>query len=240
MARCTAPVRGHRSASAQENCPACRSGGYRSYGGYGGSYSSPSSYPSVSQSRSSGTGGSSTSGSSGSRRVRPSWSSGGSSVTYTPTEVRALTPIRAQVEERAALQPELRDVFLCHVWDDREGAAKDLHVLLEEGGVKVWFSERDVRLGAPLLREIDRGLAQTRVGIVLVTPALIDRLKNEGIADKELSELLAREQLIPVVHDTTFEDLREVSPLLASRRGLSTAEQPLAEVAAKIAELVHV
>jgi len=171
--------------------------------------------------------------------VRPSWSSGNSSVTYTPTEVRALSPIRRKVEERAAL-PELRDVFLCHAWADREGVAKNLHDLLEGDGVTVWFSEKDVRLGTPLLREIDRGLARTRAGIVLVTPALLTRLENEGIADKELSELLAREQLIPVVHGTTFEALREVSPLLASRSGLSTAEQPLADVAAKIAELVHV
>ena len=48
-----------------------------------------------------------------------------------------------------------------------------------------------------------------------MTPALLRRLDNEGIADKELSELLAREQLIPVVHDTTFEALREVALYLA-------------------------
>ena len=129
-------------------------------------------------------------------------------------------------------------MFLCHAWDDREGAAKNLHDLLEGDGVSVWFSEKDVSLGTPLLRAIDKGLAKTRVGIVLVTPALLRRLDNEGIADKELSELLAREQLIPVVHGTTFEALRTVSPLLASRSGLSTADQPLAHVAAKIAELV--
>ena len=32
----------------------------------------------------------------------------------------------------------------------------------------VWFSEKDVRLGAPLLRAIDKGLANSRVGVVLV------------------------------------------------------------------------
>lgn len=143
------------------------------------------------------------------------------------------------MEERAVV-PKLRDVFLCHAWDDREGVAKELHDLLEGGGVKVWFSEKDVGLGVPLLRAIDKGLANTRAGIVLVTPALLTRLANEGIADKELSELLARDQLIPVVHDTTFEALREISPLLASRSGLSTAEQPLADVASKIAELVDI
>ena len=76
--------------------------------------------------------------------------------------------------------------------------------------------------------------------MVLVTPALLRRVRGEGIADKELSALLARDLLVPVVHGTTHDALREVSPLLGSRSGLSTAEEPMAEVAAKLAELVAV
>ncbi len=158
---------------------------------------------------------------------------------YTPAEVRALTPVRDSVERRALL-PDLRDVFLCHAWDDRGGAAKELHDQLESLGVSVWFSEKDVAIGTPLLREIDRGLAKSRVGIVLVTPALLRRLQGEGIADKELSALLARDLLVPIVHGTTYEALREVSPLLGSRSGLSTSENPMADVAAKLAELLTV
>jgi hypothetical protein len=158
-------------------------------------------------------------------------------VAYTPAEVRALTPVRESVEKRALL-PDLRDVFLCHPWDDRRGPAKELHDLLESLGVSVWFSEKDVVLGSPLLREIDKGLAKSRVGIVLVTPALLRRLQGEGIADKELSALLARDLLVPVVHDTTYEALREVSPPLGSRSGLNTAEDAMADVAGKLAELV--
>jgi len=160
-------------------------------------------------------------------------------VVYTPAEVRALTPVRENVEKRAPL-PDPRDVFLCHAWDDRLGAAKELHNLLESRGVSVWFSEKDVALGTPLIREIDRGLAKSRVGVVLVTPALLRRLQGEGIADKELSALLARDLLVPIVHDTTYEALRDVSPLLGSRSGLSTAESSMADVAAKLAELVTV
>lgn len=158
-------------------------------------------------------------------------------MSYTPAEVRALTPIRESVEKRAPL-PDLRDVFLCHAWDDRQGAAKELHDLLESRGVSVWFSEKDVGLGVPLLRAIDKGLANSRIGIVLVTPALIRRLPAEGIADKELSALLARDLLVPIVHNTTYEALRNVSPLLASRSGLDTAEDSMAVIATKIAELV--
>jgi hypothetical protein len=156
---------------------------------------------------------------------------------YTPAEVRTLTPVRENVEKRASL-PDLRDVFLCHAWDDRKGAAKELHDLLESHGVSVWFSEKDVALGTSLLREIDKGLAKSRVGIVLVPPALLSRVRGEGIADKELSALLARDLLVPIVHDTTYDALREVSPLLGSRSGLSTAEDTMANVAAKLAELV--
>jgi hypothetical protein len=151
--------------------------------------------------------------------------------------MRALTPLREKVE-KLSLLPERRDVFLCHAWDDRAGAAKELHDLLESRSVSVWFSEKDVALGTLLLREIYKALAKSRVGIVLVTPALLRRLQGESIADKELSVLLARDRLVPIAHGTTYEALREVSPLLGSRTGLSTGENPMADVAAKLAELV--
>lgn len=225
MARCTAPVNGHRSASARANCPACgsRSRGY----GYNYSYSQPYSssfYSSGSRSSNSGK-----------RKV--SWSSSGSTVLYTPEEIRTLTPVRKNVEERLE-KPDLRDIFLCHAWDDRKGVAKELHDILESKGISVWFSEKDVALGSTLMREIDKGLIKSRVGIVLVTPLFLKRITGSGIADKELSALLARDLLVLIVHETTYEDLRDASPLLGSRSGLSTIEDTMEEIASKLAELV--
>lgn len=234
MAQCTAPREGHRTASGAANCPACRGGsrGYRSYSAPSySSYSAPS-YSSSVSSRNSGGGSSST--------AKPRWSRAGSSTVYTSEQVRTLTPARENVESLAVSQPELRDVFLCHAWDDRQGSAKELHDLLEANGVRVWFSEKDLGLGVPMMRAIDKGLVNSRIGIVLVTPAMLTRLPAEGVADKELSALLRRERLIPIAHGTTYEDLEKVSLLLASRAGLSTAEETMASVAAKIAELVAV
>nr|WP_298149392.1 toll/interleukin-1 receptor domain-containing protein [uncultured Pseudoxanthomonas sp.] len=127
---------------------------------------------------------------------------------------------------------------MCHAWDDRHGGAKSLHELLVAEGVKVWFSEKDLTLGVPMMRAIDKGLANSRIGLVLVTPALLARLPQEGVADKELSALLAGNQLVPIVHGTTYAELRNVSPLLASRSGLDTSEDSMEVVAKKIAELV--
>ncbi|HGH4646757.1 TPA: toll/interleukin-1 receptor domain-containing protein [Enterobacter roggenkampii] len=237
MARCTAPVRGHSSSAAAAACPACRNRGSYSRSSYG--YDS---YPSYSSSGSSGGGsyGGRGSGGGSSSSAKPRWSKSGSSVSYTSAQVQSLTPIRQAVEKLAAEQPDLRDVFLCHAWDDRQGIAKDLHDLLEAAGVKVWFSEKDLALGVPMMRAIDKGLANSRIGLVLVTPALLSRLPKEGVADKELSALLAGNQLVPIVHNTTYEALRNVSPLLASRSGLDTGEDTLAVVATKIAELITV
>lgn len=237
MARCTAPVRGHSSSAAAAACPACRNRGSYSSSSYG--YDS---YPSYSSSGSSGGGsyGGRGSGGGSSSSAKPRWSKSGSSVSYTSAQVQSLTPIRQAVEKLAAEQPDLRDVFLCHAWDDRQGIAKDLHDLLEAAGVKVWFSEKDLALGVPMMRAIDKGLANSRIGLVLVTPALLSRLPKEGVADKELSALLAGNQLVPIVHNTTYEALRNVSPLLASRSGLDTGEDTLAVVATKIAELITV
>ncbi|WP_244945751.1 toll/interleukin-1 receptor domain-containing protein [Gordonia zhaorongruii] len=132
-----------------------------------------------------------------------------------------------------------RDLFLCHAWDDRKGAALDLHNLLIGLDVTVWFSEMDVPLGTSLIRKIDKGLARSRAGIVLVTPALFQSLNSDGIASQELSALLATDRVIPIVHGTTFDELRKVSPLLAARSGLTTSDYgSLDEVATKLADTV--
>ena len=149
MTKCTAPVRGHNSAAAAAACPACR---YRSSYGYGSSHSSSSN--NWSNYNNSGSGSRSISSS------RPSWSRAGSSVSYTPAQVVSLTPVREAVEKESAAKPDLRDCFLCHAWDDRQEAAKELHDLLEAAGVKVWFSEKDLGLGVPMMRAIDKGLGR--------------------------------------------------------------------------------
>ena len=93
MARCTAPVRGHRTASATANCPACSSRYNRRYGSYS-PYSSPYASSSSNSSISRGS-------SSGQTRTKARWSSAGSTILYTPAEIRTLTPVRENVEKRS-------------------------------------------------------------------------------------------------------------------------------------------
>ena len=230
MAQCTAPIRGHRTAAAAAACPAC--GGRRSYYQFGCNiYQSFSSeYSRASNSLySSGT-------SNGGMKRKAKWSPAGSTVLYSPAQIMTLAPVRDNIVKQAKIL-EKYDLFLCHAWDDRKGAAKELCDKLIAKGVSVWFSEKDLPLGSTMLREIDKGLAKSRAGIVLVTPAFLKRVENEGVADKELSALLAKDRLVPIVHNTTYDALRDVSPLLGSRSGLDTNEDSMDEIASKLAEL---
>ena len=234
MAQCTAPVEGHRTSSGAANCPACRGrSSYRSYPSYD---PSPSYYSSPTPSRSSGG---VSGGGGGGRSARPRWSPASSSVSYTSDEVAALDRYRSKVEA-VGPRAESYDLFLCHAWDDRRETATDLHDLLEAEDVSVWFSEKDIILGQPFMREIDKGLAKTRIGLVLITPAFLKRIESGGVSEKELSELLSRDLLIPGAHGVTYDEIRSVSPLLGSRNGLSTAEDSMDGIAKKIAELVAV
>jgi hypothetical protein len=133
------------------------------------------------------------------------------------------------------------DVFLCHAWPDRKHDANDLYVLLGEQDVSVWFSEVSLRPGTDMRVAIDKGLASSRMGIVLVTPAMLEKLRTDkSIANAELSALLRRNLLVPVMHGVTYEELDLVSPMLASRSGFDTAEESMEDIAVKITELVGV
>lgn len=86
----------------------------------------------------------------------------------------------------------------------RRGCTNDL---LASRRISSWFSEKDVGLGAPLIRATDKGLVNSRIGLALMTRALL-RLPRNGIADRELSVLLVRNQPVPIVHNTTHEARR--------------------------------
>lgn len=106
--------------------------------------------------------------------------------------MRDLESVRAAT----VLRTQANDVFLCHAWPDRQAAANDVYELLLGENVSVWFSEVSLRPGTDMRVAIDRGLVSSRMGIVLVTPAMLDKLRTDrSIASNELSALLRRSLL---------------------------------------------
>lgn len=154
-------------------------------------------------------------------------------ITYTEPQRRTLTPWAESAEAHGS-EAEV-DLFLSHAWLDRASTAATLFEKLSECGLSVWFSEVELKMGVSLSRQIDRALAKCKAGLVLVTPAFLTAVETGTWAEKELGVLLGSDRVIPVLHEVSFADLRRVSPMLADKVGLSTAEEPLGSIAEKIA-----
>lgn len=136
-----------------------------------------------------------------------------------------VTPSRPALKKRAASGKDVQswDVFVSHASEDKDTFARPLADALRRKGLNVWFDEFTLKVGDSLRRSIDRGLAGSRFGVVLISPAFLAKEWPQ----KELDGLVAREVagqkvILPVWHDITAEEVRAYSPILADRIAASS------------------
>ncbi len=63
----------------------------------------------------------------------------------------------------------MHDVFVCHASEDKDKIARPLAEGLRSSGLNVWYDEFSLKLGDSLRGSIDRGLADSRFGIVVLS-----------------------------------------------------------------------
>jgi hypothetical protein len=118
------------------------------------------------------------------------------------------------------------DLFISHASEDSESVARPLARELKRRGVRVWFDEFALTLGDSLRRTIDRGLATSRYGLVILSPAFFAKEWPQ----RELEALTARQVgervkvILPVWHNVTEAEVRRFSPALADALAVSTAK----------------
>jgi len=61
------------------------------------------------------------------------------------------------------------DVFISHASEDKDDVVRPLAHALQDGGLKVWYDEFELKIGDSLRRKIDSGLAKSRFGIVALS-----------------------------------------------------------------------
>lgn len=157
-----------------------------------------------------------------------------SSIQYTEPERRLADRVHEAV---ATIDSREYDTFLSYARIDGALAASDLRVHLESLGVAVWFDEVAILPGRSQSLQMDAGLRKARSGIALLTPAY---LAGRFWTERELGALLSKETLIPVLHNVTFEDVRQYSGILPDLAGFTTASDSIADIAKKIAAAILV
>jgi len=115
------------------------------------------------------------------------------------------------------------DLFICHASEDKEEIVRPLVKALISAGFQVWYDEFTLTIGDSLRRSIDRGLARSKYGLVILSPNFF--AKNwpqdelDGLAAKERG---GKKVILPVWHGIDREEVLKFSPTLADRLAVST------------------
>lgn len=151
------------------------------------------------------------------------------------SSVPSLVQHRHETMAAPATEDREFDVFISHASEDKDAVARPLAQALQGGGLRVWYDEFELKIGDSLRRKIDKGLASSRFGVVVLSKSFFAK----GWPNYELDGLVTRavsgEQVIlPVWHDITKQELIRYSPSLADKVARSTATHTVDEIAAEI------
>lgn len=132
------------------------------------------------------------------------------------------------------------DVFISHASEDKDAVVRPLASALVEEGLNVWYDEFELRIGDSLRRKIDRGLASSRVGLVVLSRSFIAKGWTNYELDGIVSRSVSGEQtLLPIWHDISKAEVVAYSPSLADKVARSTGTHTVEEIAAEIADLIR-
>jgi hypothetical protein len=120
----------------------------------------------------------------------------------------------------------LYDLFICHASEDKEPFVRPLADALRAENVEVWYDEFSLELGDSIRRSIDKGLRQSRFGVVVLSTAFFSKpwpqYELDGLTEIEMK---GRDKVIlPVWHGISHQDVVDHSPSLANRQAVSSAQ----------------
>jgi hypothetical protein len=116
------------------------------------------------------------------------------------------------------------DLFISHASEDKDAFVRPLANALRDRGLEIWYDEFTLRLGDSLSQSIDNGLAQSRFGLIVLSPSFF----SKGWPQRELQGLVAKEMatgkaILPVLHNLSREALVRHSPTLADKVNVSSS-----------------
>ena len=131
-------------------------------------------------------------------------------------------------------------VFVSHAYEDKESFVDEFVEALRNQGLKVWYDTDKLKWGDSMREKIDRGLAKSKYGVVILSPNYIAEHKYWTKA--ELNGLFQVETvngktILPIWHNLTKKQVVEYSPIIADRKAMTTASMTPEEIAAELKEL---
>lgn len=132
------------------------------------------------------------------------------------------------------------DVFISHASENKDEVARPLAEALRNNGLSVWYDEFELKIGDSLRRKIDKGIANSNFGVIVISRDFI----SKGWTNYELDGLITRavngeQTMLPVWHNVTKREVINYSPSLADKLARSTTDFTVEEIADEIADLIY-
>lgn len=139
----------------------------------------------------------------------------------------------------ARLKAKKYDAFISHASEDKDEFVRPLAKLLIKYGFRICYDEFEFEVGDSLREAIDKGLINSRYGIVVLSKKFIDKTWTKY----ELNSLVAKELngqkvILPIWHNVSKHEILNYSPMLADRLALSSEFSSVIEIAKKIRKVL--
>ena len=138
-----------------------------------------------------------------------------------------------------AAQQVSYDFFISHAGEDKDTFVRGLAEALQDRGARVWYDEFTLTVGDSLRQEIERGLANSRFGVVILSKHFF----NNEWPQKELDGLWSLEvgggaRILPVWHEISKDEVARHNPMLADKFALNTSLKSTDEIADQLYALI--
>ena len=133
------------------------------------------------------------------------------------------------------------DVFVSYASEDKDDVVSPLAEALRAGGLSVWYDDFELKIGDSLRRNIDRGIAASRFGVVVLSKAFFNKEWPNYELDGLVTMAISGDQdqvLLPIWHNITKDEVISYSPSLADKIARNTTMQTVEEIADEIIEVV--
>lgn len=149
-----------------------------------------------------------------------------------------IRPIRSVQESDGAIATAY-DAFISHATEDKEELVRPLADILRELGHAIWYDEFQLKVGDSLRRSIDKGLASSRFGIVVLSPSFFAKqwpqYELDGLVAKEM---VGGKVILPLWHKVSKNEVIGYSPTLADKVALNTASYTIAELGDALSDVL--
>ena len=129
--------------------------------------------------------------------------------------------------------------FISHASEDKDTFVRGLAETLRAKGATVWYDEFTLQVGDSLRREIDRGLANSRFGVVVLSKHFFSKEWPQRELDGLWSlEVEGAARILPVWHEISKDEVARYSPMLADKIALNTSVMGTDEIADRLYALI--